>query len=63
MVDQNRKEGTKNEFSGAVKEGVGKATGDRSQEVEGNAQKNVGKVQREVGEATDDIRDTKRDTR
>ena len=60
-MDNNRKEGAKREFGGAVKEGVGKATGDRSKELEGNIQKNTGKVQREIGEAADDIRDTKRD--
>lgn len=60
-MDNNRKEGAKREFGGAVKEGVGKATGDRSQELEGNIQKNTGKIQREIGEAADDVRDTKRD--
>ena len=40
---------------------MGKATNDSSQELEGNAQKNVGKVQREVGEAADDMRKTRRD--
>ena len=60
-MDKNRTEGTKREFSGAVKEGMGKATNDRSQELEGNAPKNVGKVQREVGEAADDMRKTRRD--
>lgn len=60
-MDDNRKEGTKREFSGAVKEGIGKATGDRSKEIEGNVQKNTGKVQREVGEASDDVRKTARD--
>ena len=60
-MDENRKEGTKREFSGAVKEGIGKATGDRSQELEGNIQKNTGKVQREIGEATDDVRKSARD--
>ena len=62
-MDDNRKEGAKREFSGAVKEGVGKATGDRSKELEGNIQKNTGKIQREIGEAADDVRDTKRDNR
>lgn len=60
-MNENRTEGTKREVSGAVKEGVGKATGDRSQEREGNLQKNVGKVQREVGEAADDVRESRND--
>lgn len=55
-MDKNRTEGTKREVSGAVKEGVGKVTGDRSKEAAGNIEKNTGKVQRKVGEATDDIR-------
>lgn len=61
-MDNNRKEGAKREFGGAVKEGIGKATGDRSKELEGNVQKNTGKIQREIGEATDDVRDAKRDS-
>lgn len=60
-MDKNRTEGTKREISGAVKEGVGKATGDRSKELEGNIQKNTGKVQREVGKAADEVREKTRD--
>ena len=62
-MDDNRKEGAKRELSGAVKEGVGKVTGDRSQQLEGNIEKNTGKVQREIGEAADDVRESNRDTR
>lgn len=62
-MDDNRKEGAKRELSGAVKEGVGKVTGDRSQQIEGNVEKNTGKVQREIGEAADDVRKASRDTR
>ncbi len=62
-MDDNRKEGAKREFSGAVKEGVGKATGDRSQQLEGNIEKNTGKVQREIGKAADDVRESNRDKR
>lgn len=61
-MDKNRKEGAKREFGGAVKEGIGKATGDRSKELEGNVQKNTGKIQREIGKATDEVRDAKRDS-
>jgi uncharacterized protein YjbJ (UPF0337 family) len=56
-MDNNRKDGASHEIKGAVKEGVGKVTGDRSQEVSGNIEKNAGKVQREVGKAADDVRD------
>lgn len=60
-MDKNRTEGAKHEISGAIKEGIGKATGDRSQEIKGNLEKNGGKVQREVGKATDKVRDAARD--
>lgn len=60
-MDNNRKEGAKHQVSGAMKEGVGKVTGDRSKEAEGNVEKNAGKVQREVGKATDNVRDATRD--
>jgi uncharacterized protein YjbJ (UPF0337 family) len=62
-MDKNRTEGMKHEFNGAVKEGLGKATNDRDQELAGNIEKNAGKVQREVGKATDDVRESSRDTR
>ena len=58
-MDKNRTEGTKHQVTGAVKEGVGKVTGDRSKEVAGNVEKNVGKAQRKVGEAADNARDNK----
>lgn len=60
-VDKNRTEGTKHEISGAVKEGIGKVTGDRSKQLEGNLEKNTGKVQREVGKVADDVRHAARD--
>jgi uncharacterized protein YjbJ (UPF0337 family) len=41
---------------------MGKVTDDRRQEREGNLEKNAGKVQREVGKAADDVRDTNRRT-
>ena len=62
-MDDNRKEGAKRELGGAVKEGVGKVTGDRSQQLEGNIEKNTGKVKRDIGEAADDVRESNRDTR
>lgn len=62
-MDKNRTEGAKHEIKGAMKEGMGKATNDRSHQVEGNLEKNAGKVQREVGKASDDVRDTDRSTR
>lgn len=58
MVDENRIEGAGREVKGAVKEGVGKLTGDRSQQIEGNLEKNTGKVQRGFGKAADNVRDS-----
>lgn len=57
-VDKNRTEGTKHEIKGAVKEGVGKLTGNKTKEVAGNIEKNAGKLQKEVGKAADAKRDT-----
>jgi len=56
-MDKNRKEGTKHEIKGAVKEMIGKATGNSSKELAGKVEKNLGKVQRKAGEASDEIRD------
>lgn len=46
--------GVKHEFKGAVKEIVGKVTGNKSKKV-------AGKVQKKIGEAADDIRKVRRD--
>jgi len=56
-MDKNRKEGIKHEIKGAAKELVGKITGNKSKELAGNAEKNIGKVQKNAGEAADAIRD------
>jgi uncharacterized protein YjbJ (UPF0337 family) len=55
-MDHNRVEGTKHEVKGAVKEVAGKVTGDKWQEAKGAVEKNVGKVQKKVGEASDDAK-------
>jgi uncharacterized protein YjbJ (UPF0337 family) len=44
-MDENRKEGLKNEVKGGAKEIAGKVTGNAAKEVASNLQKNVGKVQ------------------
>jgi uncharacterized protein YjbJ (UPF0337 family) len=44
-----------------LKESVGKLTDNQSQRIEGNLEKNAGKVQKEFGKATDD--DSRRSTR
>jgi uncharacterized protein YjbJ (UPF0337 family) len=55
-MDKNRTAGTKHEIKGAIKELVGKVTGDRVKEAKGNAEKNIGKVQNAAGVAIDKAR-------
>ncbi|GAE49452.1 CsbD family protein, partial [Xanthomonas arboricola pv. pruni str. MAFF 311562] len=42
---------------GSIKETVGRVTGDKSTELEGAAEKNVGKVQNKAGQVADKVRD------
>jgi len=56
-MDLDRIEGAGHEVKGAVKEAAGKVTGDKKTEIKGKVEKNVGTVQREVGEAKDELRD------
>ena len=58
MVDKNRVEGALDQAKGAIKEGVGKLTGDAKLEAEGKADKAAGKVENAVGGAKDAARDT-----
>jgi uncharacterized protein YjbJ (UPF0337 family) len=57
MVDHDRTEGMGHEVKGAIKEGVGKVTGDQKTQAEGAAEKAAGKVQNAVGGAKDAARD------
>ena len=57
MVDQDRVEGTGHKVKGAIKEAVGKATGNKQTEAEGTAEKTGGKVQNTVGQVKDTARD------
>jgi len=59
-MDTNRKDGAKHEIKGAVKEEVGKLTGNTSKEIAGNVEKNLGKMQKEIGKASDAVRDAAR---
>ncbi|MES1933361.1 hypothetical protein T35B1_12157 [Salinisphaera shabanensis T35B1] len=61
MVDDDRKTGKADRVKGAVKEGVGKVTGDEHKEAEGKAQRKTGKVQDKVGQAKDKVRDKLKD--
>jgi uncharacterized protein YjbJ (UPF0337 family) len=57
-MDKDRIEGAGKQVKGAVKEGVGKLTGDTKTEAEGKADKAAGKVQNAAGGAKDAARDT-----
>ena len=56
-IDKDRVEGIGHQIKGAVKEGVGKVTGDAKTEAEGKGEKAAGKVQNAIGGAKDAIRD------
>ena len=57
MVDENRVQGAWDKTKGAVKEGVGKMTGDEKLQGEGMADKAKGKAESAVGGAKDTVRD------
>ena len=52
----NRIEGKGHEVKGAIKEHVGEATDNRSQQVEGNLEKNAGKAQQMMDAISDRMR-------
>ena len=56
-MDKDRIEGSANQAKGAVKEGIGKVTGDAKLQTEGAADKAKGKVQNAVGGVKDAARD------
>ena len=56
-MDKDRVQGTMHQAKGAVKEGVGKVTGDAKTEAEGKAEKTAGKVQNTIGSAKDSVRE------
>jgi uncharacterized protein YjbJ (UPF0337 family) len=56
-MDKDRVEGAAHQVKGAVKEAVGKVTGDTKIEAEGSAEKAAGKVQNAVGGVKDSARD------
>jgi uncharacterized protein YjbJ (UPF0337 family) len=55
-MDKDRIAGAAHQVKGAVKETVGKITGDAKTQAEGAAEKTAGKVQNIVGSAKDAIR-------
>lgn len=56
-MDKDRVKGSAHQAKGAIKEGVGKVTGDAKLEGEGKAEKATGKVQNAVGGIKDAVRD------
>ena len=56
-MDKDRIKGAGHQAEGAVKEGLGKITGDAKLQSEGQADKLKGKVESAVGGAKDAIRD------
>ena len=56
-MDKDRVEGAGHQAKGAVKDAVGKATGDSKMQAEGKTEKAAGKVQNAVGGAKDAVRD------
>ncbi len=56
-MDKDRIEGSANQAKGAIKEAVGKVTGDAKLQSEGVADKAAGKVQNAVGGFKDAVRD------
>jgi uncharacterized protein YjbJ (UPF0337 family) len=56
-MDKDRIEGAAHQAKGAIKEGVGKVTGDSKTQAESTAEKAAGKVQNAVGGVKDAARD------
>jgi uncharacterized protein YjbJ (UPF0337 family) len=59
-MDKDRIAGTAHRVKGAVKETVGKATGDAKTQTEGAAEKTAGKVQNTIGGAKDAVREAQK---
>jgi uncharacterized protein YjbJ (UPF0337 family) len=56
-MDKDRINGSAHQAKGAVKEAVGKLTGDAKLRSEGKAEKTAGKIQNAVGGVKDAVRD------
>jgi uncharacterized protein YjbJ (UPF0337 family) len=57
-MDKDRIVGAARQVKGAVKETIGRATGDAKTQAEGTAEKVAGKAQNIVGGAKDTVRET-----
>ncbi len=56
-MDKDRIKGAADQAKGAIKQGVGKVTGDQKLQAEGAADKLAGKAESAVGGAKDTLRD------
>ena len=56
-MNKDRIDGAGKQVKGVVKAAVGKITGDKQTQAEGEAEKAVGKVQSKIGKAKDAVRD------
>lgn len=56
-MDKDRVGGTVRQVRGAIKEVIGKITGDTRMQAEGAAEKTAGKVQNTAGDTKDSVRD------
>jgi uncharacterized protein YjbJ (UPF0337 family) len=56
-MDKDRIKGSFDQAKGAVKDAVGKATGDTKLQTEGKTDKVIGKVESAIGGAKDTVRD------
>ena len=55
-MDNNRIDGKAHEIKGAIKEQIGQVTGNHSQQIEGNIEKNGGKAEQMIDALEDRIR-------
>lgn len=60
-MDKDRIKGTAQKIKGAIKEVVGKLTGNSKLEAEGKIDKATGSVRKAVGESKDVVRDVAKD--
>jgi len=62
-MDKEHIKGAADKTSGAIKEGVGKALGDKSMEAKGKLDKAKGEAREFVGDVKDAVRDENKDDR
>jgi uncharacterized protein YjbJ (UPF0337 family) len=62
-VDKEHVKSAADKASGAIKEGIGKATGDKSMEAKGKMDKAKGEAREALGDAKDALKKDRDDTR